>query len=193
MTRGYPRHVGERGLPLFSIGAVARMLDLSAATIRTWETRYRLVVPARSLGGQRLYSREQVDQPRFVRHQVHEGRKPAEAHRLLAERLARSDPPGAAERERMRVVLAESRLGAAELLHRLLGAQGFEIVPAPDPVTAREVIAAVDPSIVVTDVQDAAFADLSAALREAGTKILPINLLERPMALLDETRTLLEH
>jgi DNA-binding transcriptional MerR regulator len=167
------------------------MLDLSAATIRTWETRYRLVVPARSPGGQRLYSREQVDQLRFVRDQVDEGRKPAEAHRLLAERLARSDPPGAAER--MRVVLAESRLGAAELLHRLLGAQGFEIVPAPDPATAREVIAAVDPSIVVIDVQDAAFADLSAALREAGTKILPIDLLERPMALLDETRTLLEH
>jgi hypothetical protein len=66
-------------------------------------------------------------------------------------------------------------------------------VPAPDPATAREVIAAVDPSIVVIDVQDAAFADLSAALREAGTKILPIDLLERPMALLDETRTLLEH
>ena len=191
MTRGYPRHVRERGLPLFSIGAVARMLDLSAATIRTWEARYRLVVPARSPGGQRLYSREQVDQLRFVRDQVDEGRKPAEAHRLLAERLARSDPPGAAER--MRVVLAESRLGAAELLQRLLGAQGFEIVPAPDPATAREVIAAVDPSIVVIDVQDAAFADLSAALREAGTKILPIDLLERPMALLDETRTLLEH
>ena len=54
-------------------------------------------------------------------------------------------------------------------------------------------IAAVDPSIVVIDVQHAAFADLSAALREAGTKILPIDLLERPMALLDETRTLLEH
>ena len=73
------------------------MLDLSAATIRTWETRYRLVVPARSPGGQRLYSREQVDQLRFVRDQVDEGRKPAEAHRLLAERLARSDPPGAAD------------------------------------------------------------------------------------------------
>ena len=29
--------------------------------------------------------------------------------------------------------------------------------------------------------------------REAGTKILPIDLLERPMALLDETRSLLEH
>ena len=191
MTRGYPRDVADRGLPLFSIGAVARMLDLSAATIRTWESRYHLVIPARSAGGQRLYSREQVDQLRFVRHQVEEGRRPAEAHRLLSERLARSEPPTAAER--MRVVLAESRLGAAELLRRLLGAQGFEIVPAPDPETARQVIAAVDPSIVVIDTQDAAFADLSDALREAGTKILPIDLLERPMALLDETRSLLEH
>ena len=190
MTRGYPRHVADRGLPLFSIGAVARMLDLSAATIRTWEARYNLVVPARSAGGQRLYSSEQVDQLRFVRDQVDEGRKSAEAHRLLSERLARSHPPVIAER--MRVVLAESRLGAAELLHRLLGPQGFEIVPASDPDTARRLIAAVDPSIVVIDMQDAAFADLSDALREAGTTILSIDLLERPLALLDKTRTLLE-
>lgn len=190
MTRGYPRHVAERGIPLFSIGAVARMLDLSPATIRTWENRYRLVVPERSAGGQRLYSREQVDQLRFVRDQLDEGRKPAEAHRLLSERLARGE---SFDGTRMRVVLAESRLGAAELLRRLLGAQGLEIVPAPDPVTARRVIDALDPSIVVIDTNDTAFSDLSTALREAGTKILPIDLLERPMALLDETRALLEH
>src|SRR4051794_23864036 len=189
MTRGYPRHVAERGLPLFSIGAVARMLDLSAATIRTWETRYRMVVPERSAGGQRLYSREQVDQLRFVRDEVEEGRRPAEAHRLLSERLGRGEPP---DGTRMRVVLAESRLGAAELLRRLLGAQGFEIVPAPDAATARRVIDAIEPSIVVIDTNDEDFAALSAALREAGTKILPIELLERPLALLDETRALLE-
>ena len=75
----------------------------------------------------------------------------------------------------------------------MLGAQGLEIVPAPDPVTARRVIDALDPSIVVIDTNDTAFSDLSTALREAGTKILPIDLLERPMALLDETRALLEH
>ena len=56
--------MAERTVPLFSIGAVARMLDLSAATIRTWETRYGYVVPQRSKGGQRLYSRDQVDQLR---------------------------------------------------------------------------------------------------------------------------------
>jgi DNA-binding transcriptional MerR regulator len=190
MTRGYPRHVAERGLPLFSIGAVARMLDLSAATIRTWETRYRLVVPERSSGGQRLYSREQVDQLRFVRDQLDEGRKPAEAHRLLSERLGRGE---SLDGTRMRVVLAESTLGAAELLRRLLGAQGLEIVPAPDPATARRVIEAVEPSIVVIDTNDTAFADLSASLRDAGTKILPIELLEHPLTLLDETRALLEH
>jgi DNA-binding transcriptional MerR regulator len=190
MTRGYPRHVVERGLPLFSIGAVARMLDLSAATIRTWETRYRLVIPERSAGGQRLYSREQVDQLRFVRDRLDEGRKPAEAHRLLSERLGRGE---SLDRSRMRVVLAESRLGAAELLCRLLGTQGFEIVPAPDPATARRVIDAIEPSIVVIDTNDMAFADLSADLRDAGTKILPIELLEHPLTLLNETRTLLEH
>jgi len=65
-------------------------------------------------------------------------------------------------------------------------------VPASDPDTARRLIAAVDPSIVVIDMQDAAFADLSDALREAGTTILSIDLLERPLALLDKTRTLLE-
>ena len=48
MTRAYPRHLADRSLPLFSIGAVARRLVLSAATIRTWESRYHLVIPARS-------------------------------------------------------------------------------------------------------------------------------------------------
>ena len=77
------------GRPLFSIGAVARMLDLSAATIRTWESRYGLVLPERSQGGQRLYSRSQVEQLRFVCRQIEAGRRPAEAHRLLHDRLAR--------------------------------------------------------------------------------------------------------
>jgi DNA-binding transcriptional MerR regulator len=190
MNRGYPRDVAERGLPLFSIGAVARMLRLSAATIRTWETRYRLVVPERSPGGQRLYSREQVDHLRFVLGELAAGRKPAEAHRLLAERIEDGRPFTGT---RMRVVLAESRLGAAELLRRLLGAQGFEVIPAPDAATARRVIDELDPAIVVIDTDDADFEELSTSLRAAGTKVLPIELLDRPLALLDGARELLEN
>ena len=58
----------DRGV--YSIGAVARMLEIPAATIRNWEERYVTIVPERSPGGHRLYSREQVEQLRFIAAQV---------------------------------------------------------------------------------------------------------------------------
>jgi DNA-binding transcriptional MerR regulator len=47
--------------PVYSIGAVARMLGIPPATLRTWEERYGLPVPERSPGGHRLYSRDQTE------------------------------------------------------------------------------------------------------------------------------------
>ena len=79
--------MGDTARAIFSIGAVSRTLDLPSATIRTWETRYGLVVPQRSPGGQRLYSRAQVEQLRFLKDAIAAGSRPGEAHRLLAERL----------------------------------------------------------------------------------------------------------
>lgn len=116
----------DTDLPLFSIGAVARMLELPAATIRTWETRYGLVVPARTAGGQRLYSRAQVDHLRFVRAEIGSGARPGQAHRLLAERLGvRGGPrPGAPQR----VALAVSGDIAGDLLRQLLERDGFAVV-----------------------------------------------------------------
>lgn len=165
------------------------MLELSAATIRTWETRYRLVVPERSGGGQRLYSRDQVEQLRFVRDEIDQGRRPAEAHRLLSERIARGDAFGGTK---LRVLLAESRLGAAGLLRRLLGSEGFEVVLADDLESAQRAFAELEPAVVVIDTSDEAFDELAERLRAAGTKVLPVELLERPLALLDEARALLE-
>src|ERR1700682_5349270 len=110
--------MAERTVPLFSIGAVARMLHLSAATIRTWETRYGYVVPQRSGGGQRLYSRDQVDQLRFVKDEVDGGRRPGEAHRLLAERADRGDSFGGT---RLRVLVAGSKGGASAALKEVVG------------------------------------------------------------------------
>jgi DNA-binding transcriptional MerR regulator len=70
---------------VFTIGSVARHLDVPVATIRTWEKRYGGVVPARSDGGHRLYTHEQLEQLRFVARRVSDGTRPAEAFRLLAE------------------------------------------------------------------------------------------------------------
>src|SRR6185295_9754001 len=61
------------------------MIGVPVATIRTWEDRYRLVIPDRSASGHRLYRRDQVGQLRFVRTCMAEGASAADAHRLLAE------------------------------------------------------------------------------------------------------------
>jgi DNA-binding transcriptional MerR regulator len=164
------------------------MLDLSAATIRTWETRYGFVVPSRSAGGQRLYSRDQVDQLRFVRDEVATGRRPGEAHRLLRERVARGDSFGGT---RLRVLLAESKLGAAAVLRELLGGDAFEIVLASDPESANRLYDELAPAVVVVDTDDVDFDSLAERLRAAGVKVLPVGLLERPLALLDRARSLL--
>jgi DNA-binding transcriptional MerR regulator len=188
LAGGYRRRVAERGRPLFSIGAVARMLDLAPATIRTWETRYGLITPERSEGGQRLYSRDHVEQLRFVKSQVELGRRPGEAHRLLRERIARGDGFGGT---RMRVLLAESRLGAARVLAELLGPEGFEVLLATDPDTARRAYDDLEPALVVIDTGDMDFDELSERLRANGTKILPLELLERPLGWLDQAKALL--
>jgi DNA-binding transcriptional MerR regulator len=174
--------MAERTIPLFSIGAVARMLDLSAATIRTWETRYGYVVPQRSEGGQRLYSRDQVDQLRFVKDEVDGGRRPGEAHRLLSERVNRGDSFGGT---RLRVLVAERRAGASTALKDLLGTNAFEVLIASDPASAEEAFDELAPAFVIVDVEDDDFEQLAERIRSAGAKVLPIGLLERPLALLD--------
>src|SRR5580658_4327818 len=74
------------GESLYGIGAVSKMVGVTQQTLRTWEDRYGQVVPERTPGGQRLYSRDQVDQLRFVVQAMSRGIQPADAHRLLAER-----------------------------------------------------------------------------------------------------------
>src|SRR6476619_2407501 len=148
--------MAEGTVPLFSIGAVARMLDVSAATIRTWEARYGDVVPQRSEGGQRLYSRDQVEQLRFVKNEVARGRRPGEAHRLLAERVARGDSFGGAK---PRVLLVD------------------------DVGQAERTFAERTPVVVVMDDDDSEFSGLVEQIRAAGVRVLPIDLLERPLSL----------
>ena len=72
------------GRAIYSIGAVARMLDLPTATIRNWEERYGAIVPERSAGGQRLYSRDQVERLRYVASQVASGLSAAQRSNGLA-------------------------------------------------------------------------------------------------------------
>jgi DNA-binding transcriptional MerR regulator len=115
---------------VYSIGAVARLLGLSVATIRNWESRYGTIVPERSRGGHRLYSRDQVERLRFIADEVARGLSAADAHRLLAEHRAAGGPPapdGSDTRRRPLVLLAERDPVAAELEASALRAGGYDV------------------------------------------------------------------
>ena len=65
---------------LLEIGAVARELGVNPSTLRTWERRYRSVVPHRGDHGQRLYDSEQIMILRRVLAQVRRGSRAGAAH-----------------------------------------------------------------------------------------------------------------
>jgi DNA-binding transcriptional MerR regulator len=140
--------------PIYSIGAVARMLDIPPATLRTWEERYGLPVPERSPGGHRLYSRDQVDQLRFVKVQLAQGLAPADAHRLLAERLAAgwsSFGEPEAGKTRLLILLAERDPYAAELSEYFLRTEGYEVASALVAADATQKVQELTPSMTVID------------------------------------------
>lgn len=106
------------------------MLDIPAATIRNWEERYATIVPQRSSGGHRLYSRDQVEQLRFIASEVARGLSAADAHRLLSEQRQSGQAPvddGSSARTRLLVLLAERDPVAAELEQFFLRTEGYEV------------------------------------------------------------------
>jgi len=130
------------------------MLDIPPATLRTWEERYGLPVPERSPGGHRLYSRDQVDQLRFVKVQLDQGISPADAHRLLAERLdagSLSFGEPEAGKTRLLILLAERDPHAAELSEYFLRTEGYEVAAALDAADATRRSEELAPSMTVID------------------------------------------
>jgi DNA-binding transcriptional MerR regulator len=146
--------VEDTGVPIYSISAVERMVGVSAATLRNWEERYALIRPQRSPGGHRLYTRDQVEQLRFVAARLDEGLQPAEAHRLLGERLAQGSSEGAVSAEADRTVLillAERDPYAAEIAEFFLRTEGYDVVLAFDAGDAERVYEQRSPQLAIVE------------------------------------------
>jgi DNA-binding transcriptional MerR regulator len=160
-------------LPIYSIGAVERMLDIPAATIRNWEERYQLVTPERSTGGHRLYTRAQVEQLRFVKEGLDRGLQPAEAHRLLGEQLERGSGLRSADETdapRLLILLAERDPYAAEFAEFFLQTEGYEVTLALDVDDAARKFEQLLPQLAVIEllISGGRGADLCQRLKEAG-------------------------
>jgi DNA-binding transcriptional MerR regulator len=154
---------------IYSIGAVARMLGVPAQTLRAWEDRYQQIVPARSSGGQRLYSRDQVDQLSFIRNQIEQGLQPADAHRLLAQQHSEVVSIPVEQHRSTRasvdtattVLLAERDPYAAEFAEYFLRTEGYVVRLVLDPAAAADILRHEPPSVLVVDLLIAGGAGLA--------------------------------
>jgi DNA-binding transcriptional MerR regulator len=164
--------VPKGDLPIYSIGAVERMLGIPAATVRNWEERYKLVNPERSGGGHRLYTRAQVDQLRFVKERLDRGLQPAEAHRLLGERLELGGDFDSMDQSapRLLILLAERDPYAAEFAEFFLRTEGYEVVLALDADDAAGKFEQLSPQLAVVEllISGGTGAALCRRLKEAG-------------------------
>ena len=129
----------------YSIGAVARMVRVPPATLRTWEERYGIVQPVRSDGGHRLYSRLDVERLRFVADRVREGISPGDAHRMLSG-VSGNLPLPAADTGTQILIPAERDHYAAEF-EFFLKTEGFEVVLALDAADAVGALAQERPQL----------------------------------------------
>jgi DNA-binding transcriptional MerR regulator len=176
--------VQDAGLPIYSISAVERMVGVPAATLRNWEERYRLIQPQRSPGGHRLYTRDHVEQLRFLAAQLEQGLQPAEAHRLLGERLAHDTTERAttAEGERtVLILLAERDPFAAEFAEFFLRTEGYDVVLAFDAEQAERVHEQRSPQLAIVEwlISGGAGSTLCRRLKERGaTACLAISSLD---------------
>ena len=171
--------------PVYSIGAVAQMLDVPASTLRAWEDRYGVVVPYRSGGSQRLFSRNQLELLRFIKRQIESGMSAADAHRVLSQELASGRLPsdGDGEKEELRplVLIAERDPYAAELSEYFLRTEGYEVATALDATQARLQFEERSPDLVVLDLLisgGAGFRLCREFTARVGTRVLAVSALD---------------
>src|SRR5689334_8298761 len=68
---------------MFNIGAVSRMTNILEATLRVWERRYNFPQAARTSGGHRLYSQQDVFRLQWVKTRIDEGMQVSHAIHAL--------------------------------------------------------------------------------------------------------------
>jgi DNA-binding transcriptional MerR regulator len=157
---------------IYSIGALARVLGVSPATLRSWEDRYGLVVPERSAGAQRLYSRDHLDQLTFVREQMQLGLSAADAHRALG--------VGAHESGECSILLVERDPYAAELAEYFLRTEGYDVQVARAVAEAKDDVRERSVDLVIVDLMIGGGAGLALCDELAGTiPVLAVSVLDQ--------------
>lgn len=81
------------GDPVLRIGELSKRSGVSVELLRAWERRYGLLKPARSPGGLRLYSPQDLQRVRVMREHLAAGLAAAEAAALTSQAELEQEPP----------------------------------------------------------------------------------------------------
>jgi DNA-binding transcriptional MerR regulator len=161
------------------------MLGSTAATLRSWEERYGVVTPERTEGGRRLYSRDHLEQLRFVKDKIDRGFSAADAHRLLREWLDDPQRRGGieplADAPELLVLLAERDPHGAQLSEYFLRTEGYVVALALSAQDAEAAFHERRPALAIVEllISGGAGADLIGALKRlAPVPVLAISSLD---------------
>ena len=105
---------------MYNIKAAAKILDMPKVTIRSWETRYSAITPARTETGHRLYSDQNLEDLKWLKIQVQEkGIKISEAvkqlHSSKRKPFEKVDVPGDFDADTYDKQIHELYMAASEL------------------------------------------------------------------------------
>lgn len=137
------------GRAIYAIAAVERILGESAATIRGWQERYGLPSPSRSPGGQLLYSRDDVEQLRWLALELAAGREPNGTNAAETPQLVHASRDEAGPQ--ILVLLAERDPRAADLEEYFLRTEGYHVEVCWSVHEAEAGAAAMQPDVAVVE------------------------------------------
>jgi len=162
---------------VYSAGAVARILGLSARALVEW-----LKTAGQPGDEQSLFTRDDIERLRFLKFQMDAGLAAEDAARLLHDSPTGSRlPAGAEDQPRVVILLAERDRYAAELTEFFLRTEGYEVVIALDIDSARREFQHSRPDLVVIDMLISGGAGLALCRElstEGASKILALSSID---------------
>lgn len=139
----------------YSIKAAVELTDVPATTLRHWEKTFSLIVPERTEGGHRLYSQEDIDRIKWLKHQIdHEGVQAGVAHRLLERELRKTGAVAGQEAAKgaILILVAEKDPITAELEEYFLNREGYDVRIVLDGLRAVDEAEKLQPNLIVLDI-----------------------------------------
>ncbi len=145
----------EAEIATYSMKAAAELTDVPATTLRHWEKTFSLIVPERTQGGHRLYSQEDIERIKWLKHQIdHEGVQASVAHRLLEQELRKTGAVAgqAAAKGAILILVAEKDPITAELEEHFLNREGYDVHIVLDGRKAVDEAEKLQPDLIILDI-----------------------------------------